>query len=67
MLAVDSKDGKSGRCQVPMVRVQLVQRLRLLCNHSVKAKVKLVGERFGELSGPLMIEPDSALKERREV
>ena len=64
MLKVDSEDGESDRSQVLMVRVQLVQSVRLLPNQSVKAEEKLVGERVGEFSGPLMIEPDPVLKAR---
>ena len=52
------------KCQVPTVRVQLVQSLRLLPNQSVMAEGRLIGEGLEDPKGPLLLEPDSELKER---
>ena len=56
---------KSPKCQVPTVRIQLVQSIKLPPNQTVMADVKLSENVTGK--GPLLLEPDLAVYRERGV
>ena len=61
------KSGGMSECKVPMVRVQLIQDLRLLPNECTIAATELVGESVHNLNQPLLFELDSSLCERTKI
>jgi len=53
---------QSDSCQVPMVRVRLVQGLKLLPNQSVTVEVEPCSAEWEAVQGPLLFEPDQILQ-----
>ena len=60
-------EAEKAECQVPTVRVQLVQSLRLPPNQSAMVDVRLIGGRGSEFECPVLFEPDSTLQEEHGV
>ena len=58
---------KGSDCKVPMVRVRLIQDVRLLPNECTIATAELVGEDFPQLNQPLLFELDSLVRETTKI
>ena len=62
-----AKSEEVSECKVPMVRVQLIQDVRLLPNKCTIATAELVGEDIHQMNQPLLFELDSSVCETTKI